>query len=184
MPSTGHPRARPPALDAISFLEAEHASTRELLAMLLGRSLTPRSRERVIHVLSEDLWIHMQLEEEIFYPALVHSPTGLGQTPAGRSAIRQALPDLEKCRWDERDVIAIARRMLVLHHEDSEHEEQYVFPHARRVLGPRALEALGGELVMRRQDLRESGLVGRHILGMPSRPPPARTPETERPARR
>jgi hypothetical protein len=153
MPSISRSRR---AEDAISFLEGEHTSTRELLAML-QRPLNGRARERVVLVLVEDLRIHLQIETEIFYRALAARPDGPREEPAKRAAIAEALLDLERTAREGADLRPMARRLLALHEQDAAEEERIVFPHARRLLGERALVALGAELRVRRRELRESG---------------------------
>jgi hypothetical protein len=158
------PRTHAPVVDAVALLEEEHAATRELLAMLLRMTSTGRHRDRVVAVLAEDLWIHMQIEEELFYPALAGNAPGLGEPPTVRRALREALSELERCPVDAPELLAIARRVLDLHEEDSGDEAQHVFPHARRVLGADALVTLGQRLRARRQELRESGAVRREPM--------------------
>ena len=150
-----------PLLDAIALLEADHASARELLAMLLRMKNGGRNRERVVIVLTEDLWIHMQVEEEIFYPAVAARGARVGDAPPARDALRQALSEFERCPPDAPELNAIAERVLRLHQEDSGDEERHVFAHARRALSGEALIALGERMRVRRQDLRESGAVRR-----------------------
>jgi hypothetical protein len=159
------PRTRPPPVqDAITLLEGEHASARELLALLLRMTNAGRNRERVVAVLTEDLWIHMQIEEEIFYPAMSRASHGVAEAPVVRPALREALAQLERCAPVGPEILAHAARVLALHDDDSHEEERHVFPHARRALGEEELVALGERMKARRQELRESGGVRREPL--------------------
>jgi hypothetical protein len=154
-------RTPAPILDAIAMLEADHASARELLAMLLRMKHGGRNRERVVFVLSEDLWIHMQIEEELFYPAVFATGSGLSDPPTVRDALREALAELERYPADGQELTALVKRVLDLHEEDSGEEERHVFAHARRALSGEMLIALGDRMRARRQELRESGAVRR-----------------------
>jgi hypothetical protein len=148
-------------VDAIALLEAEHASARELLALLLRMQVAGRNRERVVSVLTEDLWILMQMEEEIFYPALAGTGAALIVPPLARPAVCELLFQLERCHPNGPELLLVAKRLLDLHEDDSADEERLLFPHARRVLSGDALITLGDRLRARRQELRESGLVRR-----------------------
>lgn len=154
-------RSRAPVVDAVGLLEEEHAAARELLAMLLRMTASGRNRERVVSVLVEDLWIHMQIEEELFYPALAEAGVAPDVPPTVRAAVREALSALERCPVDAAELLPLARSLLALHDDDSRDEERNAFAQARRILSQEALITLGQELRTRRQELRESGAVRR-----------------------
>jgi hypothetical protein len=152
-------RPRPPT-DALSLLEADHVAVRDLLAML-ARMAPGRNRERTTRVLAEDLWIVLQIEEEILYPALPPMGTVLSRAPLVRPALKETLAELEACPSDSAEVPALAARLIELHELDRDDEERNVFPHARRVLRASELATLGERMLRRRQALRESGEASR-----------------------
>jgi hypothetical protein len=150
-----------PRADAITLLEAEHESTRQLLEMLLRMTAGSLNRDRVVLVLTEDLWIHLQIEEEIFYPALARGGPRLSDGHLVRQAVKEGLWQLERCPAEGFAVVHMAKRVLALYELESAHEERHVFPLARRVLSEDMLVALGDRLADRRRELRRSGLVRR-----------------------
>ncbi len=149
-----------PSNDAIALLEADHAAARELLAMLLRMPGAGRNKERVLEVLAEDLWIHMQIEEEIFYPALGPS-VGAARDDAARLATKEALSMLERCPPASPAFATLTRQLLDLHEAETLEQQSKLFERARHVLSRDVLGLLGKRLRARRQELRESGAARR-----------------------
>src|SRR5690242_13235230 len=89
------PPPEPRAVDVVSWLTAEHAWTRDLLGLLLRMATDGRKWERVISVVTEDLWIHLQLEDELVYPALVPPNDPVWEALVLRASVRTALVELE-----------------------------------------------------------------------------------------
>jgi hypothetical protein len=146
--------------DAVSILESDHGDTRGLLAML-QRPLSERARDRAAFVLVEDVRIHLQIEAEILYPALALRPDAVGAARTHRDVVEDAVADLERLAAKGNDLAPVARRILSLHDAHAAEEERHVFPHARRVLGPHGLVALGEKLLARRRELRACGVAPR-----------------------
>jgi hypothetical protein len=152
-----------PRPDAIDLLEADHESARDLLEMLRRMTVGSLGRRRLVFVLTEDLWVHFQIEEEIFYPALARGGPRLSDGHQIRRAVKEGLLEMEQCPAEGFELAHLAKRVLALNDLESEHEERHVFPVARRVLAPSELVAIGDRLCARRKELRQSGRVRREI---------------------
>ena len=149
--------------DAIALLEADHVEARALLTQL--KESTERAVEKRIKVLAKvapALWIHMQIEEEIFYPAFEAAKRSSDDEVRGiearaeHDAAKTALSRLETCDPATTEFRAMAKVVfdLIDHHAGEEEDE--MFPRARKLLGADALRALGQQLRAAKEELKAS----------------------------
>jgi hemerythrin-like domain-containing protein len=154
------PARKPRAVrgDAIALLTKDHETVRKLLKRLdAARAAT--QRRTLFEKVRDEVQVHSQIEEEIFYPAFRSAAEGqedvklffeakeehhivdvvmdelAGGDPAGA-------PFAAKCK---------VLKDLIEHHAEEEEEE--MFPHARRLVGKEALADLGRRLGERKREL-------------------------------
>lgn len=145
---------------AISYLKKQHKETREHLKTLAGttdRAL--KTRKRLLAQLEEELRHHMQLEEEIFYPAFKEAvarkkdKTLFYEAKEEHNAAKKVLQDLTRT-----DVASVAfsgkakvLAELVEHHIKEEEDE--MFPLAKELFSNDELNSLGERMASRQEQL-------------------------------
>jgi len=149
--------------DAITYLKDQHDQTRKLLNDL--ETTTDRgvkTRTELLSKLDVELRHHMQLEEEIFYPAfkeavkLKKDKVLYFEAKEEHAAADRVLKDMVRV-----DVASLAfggkakvLKELVEHH--IEEEEEGMFPIAKEVFDKKELRVLGERMESRKKEL-ESG---------------------------
>jgi len=148
------------AKNAISYLKEQHAQAREDLEALAAT--TDRGVKKRTHLLAqieEELTHHMQLEEEIFYPAFKEAverkkdKTLFYEAKEEHNAAKKVLHDLVRA-----DVasLAFSGKAKVLHELVEHHmkeEEEEMFPIAKEVLSREELNELGERMISRKKQL-------------------------------
>ena len=157
MPPAKRKSAR--ASDAVALLTKDHETVRGLLKRL-DATKTPAQRKALYEQVRDEVQVHAQIEEEIFYPAFRSAAEDqddaklffeakeehhivdvvmdeiAGGDPAGA-------PYAAKCK---------VLKDLIEHH--AEEEEDEMFPHARKLMGKDALVDLGRRLAERKKELQ------------------------------
>ncbi len=152
------------AKDAIALLEAEHTEARAALEKL--SESTERAivtRKETLAEVGPALWIHMQIEEDIFYPAFEramkkHDDEVMSfEARAEHQAAKAALARLEGCALDSTEFRAMAKVVndLVDHHASEEEDE--MFPRARKLMSKDELLELGQKMQAAKDRLMTSG---------------------------
>ena len=147
-------------INAVDLLKKDHKAVRELLKELADtKTRSAQKRERLFAKIHQDLKAHTTIEEEIFYPAYheaakTHPDLKLffeaeeehGLVDIVLGALQAGDPASEeygaKCK---------VLKDLVDHH--AKEEEGEMFPRARRLLGKKRLEDLGGEMQARKEQI-------------------------------
>lgn len=155
-------------MDPIKLLREDHRNVEKLFAELERLdegAIEPR--QRVADALLRALKLHTEVEETIFYPALLAQARedertfecvileGLEEHALVKHLLAEiAAVDPDHERFDVRVKVL---RELVEHHVEAEEKE--MFPRARRLLGKAQLEELGDRIGA----ARASGLAGEHL---------------------
>lgn len=148
--------------NAIEMLEADHDSVRELLRKLTETTARAvKTRLELLQKISNELAIHTQLEEEIFYPAFKdadgksHDLMFFEAREEHRAVEELVLPDLAKTQPDSESFSGRAKvlKELVEHHAQEEEEE--MFPAARKTLSTEQLNELGERMRERKRELQK-----------------------------
>ncbi len=155
--------AKKPKDDAIALLEADHAEARALLTQLeQSTERAVEKRTKLLAKVAPALWIHMRIEEEIFYPAFEAAKRSSDDEVRGIEALAEhgaaktALTRLEACDPATTEFRAMAKVVfdLIDHHAGEEEDE--MFPRARKLLGAEALRAIGQQLRAAKEELKAS----------------------------
>jgi hemerythrin-like domain-containing protein len=148
-------------IDATQLLEQDHKTVKKLLASL--SETTPRAlkkREDLLAQIAQEIRIHAEIEEDIFYPAY----EAAARTQEDRKLYYEAaeehglvdivLPALEQIDPSDEVFGAKAKvlRDLIEHH--AEEEETEMFPRARKLLGKERLMELGQRLQQRKEEVQ------------------------------
>jgi hemerythrin superfamily protein len=145
-------------MNADDVLIEDHNQLRGLLSQLKATTADDADRRRdLIDRLTEVLTVHVQIEDELFYPAIAEVSTLLGASHAQHRQIDDQLAVV--LRTDPAtDDFATELDMLAstLDHHAGEEEELMFFQ--AKALGADRLATLGDRMERRRQQLRDSSV--------------------------
>jgi hemerythrin-like domain-containing protein len=153
-PSTKRQNPGRSASDAISLLKEDHQKVRQLL-----RRLESNGTEDLLSEIENELKVHTQIEEEIFYPAFKDALRSQKDEHLYYEALEEhhvvdlVLPEIKDSSEGTAEFEAKAKVLkdIVEHH--TEEEETEMFPKARKAMGAMRLRELGEELERRKQEL-------------------------------
>ena len=142
------------AMDAISLLKQDHQKVRQML-----KRLESNGTEELLEQVENELKVHTQIEEEIFYPAFKEALESEKDEHIYYEALEEhhvvdlVLPEIKSSNEgsEQFDAKAKVLKDLVEHH--AEEEETEMFPRARKAMGAARLRELGEELKERKQEL-------------------------------
>jgi len=145
-------------MNADDVLIEDHNRLRGLLSQLKATTTDDSERRReLLDQLVAVLTVHVQIEDELFYPAIAEVSTLLGQSHAQHRQIDDQLAVV--LRTDPAsEGFAVELDMLTstLDHHAGEEEDLMFFQ--AQALGTARLAALGDRMVRRRRELRDSRL--------------------------
>lgn len=146
-------------MDAIEVLRNDHDTVRELFEQLNETSIDDqKSRDQIFNQLKQELRVHAQIEEEIFYPVLA-SESELAdvvqEAVEEHAAVKDILDEMEQLSsnseaWEN---LLASLQDNVEHHVDE--EEGDVFEQAQELITEESLNQLGKELQERKIQLRQ-----------------------------
>ncbi len=148
-------------MDAITLLKNDHKIVRGLLSDLNETTTRGvKTRTQLLQRIANEIKIHTQIEEEIFYPAF----KGAGEKGEDdqmyyeakeehRAAGDLVLPDLQGTAPNSEQFSGRAKvlKELIEHHADEEEKE--MFPRAKKLLSKDQLLALGAAMQARKKEL-------------------------------
>ncbi len=137
--------------DAIALLDADHMHVEQLFAEYQTAGDDREHKRQLAHQICNELTVHAQIEEEIFYPA-VRRATGDDQmvddAAKEHDNARELINVIESGPYDDETMTKLQR--IIENHVKEEREE--MFERARRTPGL-DLAMLGGELEQRKSEL-------------------------------
>jgi hemerythrin-like domain-containing protein len=152
--------------DAIALLKQDHKNVKQLLKQLEAAE-DGDERLQLFSQIENELKIHTQIEEEIFYPAFHQAAEGEEGEHLYYEAVEEhhvvdmVLPEMTDTDENSDEFAAKAKVLkdLVEHH--AEEEETEMFPAARKLMDASELKDLGRQLEQRKQQLMTSTTGGR-----------------------
>lgn len=135
--------------DAIALLDADHLYVEQLFAEYQTAEHSDRKRD-LAHRICQELTVHAQIEEEIFYPAVRRATDDDPMVDDARKAhdnARELINVIEAGPYDDETMTGLQRVI-----EDHVKEEREMFDHARRTPGLDLMQ-LGRELDQRKSEL-------------------------------
>jgi len=142
--------------DAIALLKEDHKKVMELLESL--ERATGTRRTKLLGQIEQELKVHTQIEEEIFYPAWREAArkkddqTMYYEAVEEHNVVKTFLPEAAGgANNEELKAKAKVLKELVEHHADEEEED--MFPSARKLLDREELRELGARMEARKREL-------------------------------
>jgi hemerythrin superfamily protein len=139
--------------DAISLLRADHRQVSELFAQF-ERARSAERKQGLAEQICQELTVHAQLEEELFYPAVKQAlrdkelvPEALVEHESLKRLIEQISGPIDEMETFEARVKVLAE--YVKHHVKEEQNELFPKVKASKL----DLKAMGEALMARRQEL-------------------------------
>jgi hemerythrin superfamily protein len=159
MPTTKRKTKKP--TDAIALLKTDHVKVRGLLKKLESAAgKNPGKARDLVAQIDQELKVHTQIEEEIFYPAFKEAARNkkdkemFYEANEEHHVVDLVMPDVKKANPEGAGFAAKAKvlKELVEHHADEEEKE--MFPKARKLMGLGELRELGARLEQRKGELQ------------------------------
>jgi hemerythrin-like domain-containing protein len=155
------------SMDAIALLKKDHQTVRRLLKKLESSAENGRAESAaLLRQIENELMLHTQIEEEIFYPAFRDAVQGKDDEHIYYEALEEhhvvdlVVPEIKSTSRNSDEFPAKAKVLkdLVEHH--AEEEEKEMFPKARKAMDAAELRDLGERLKERKEEL-SGGFTGR-----------------------
>jgi hemerythrin-like domain-containing protein len=155
-------------MDAISLLKKDHEMVRRLLTRLESSTQNSSGYSgELLRQIENELMIHTQIEEEIFYPAFRDAVESEEDQKLYYEAIEEhhvvdlVIPEIKSSRNSSDEFTAKAKVLkdLVEHHV--EEEETEMFPKARKAMGAAGLRDLGQRMKERKEEMTGGRMGGR-----------------------
>jgi len=149
------------AKDAISILTEDHKNVKKMFSdfeKLMNSDDKQEEKGALVEKICEELTIHTQIEEEVFYPAVraaIDDDDLMDEADVEHTGAKELIAQLEEMEPgdDHYDAKVTVLGENIDHHVKEEQEE--MFPKAKKAKVD--LAALGGLMLERRQELQESG---------------------------
>lgn len=150
--------ASPGTTDAIELLKHDHKKVQMLFDQyesLRNQGNTDSAqKQRIVEQICQELTVHAQIEEEIFYPAVRQSIDDeelVDEAEDEHAEAKEYIAELQSMQPDDADydttVLSLAK--AVMHHVQEEESE--MFTEARGAIDP---VSLGQQLMQRKQQLQ------------------------------
>jgi hemerythrin superfamily protein len=148
-------------MDAIELLEKDHKAVKKLFREFEGK--TDRAHKGKLDLyatIRQELEIHTQIEEQIFYPAVKEIASDMvAEAMEEHNQVDRLLEELHGMdpgdeRFDAKMTVLIEN---VEHHADEEEKE--MFPKVRKPMGAERLRQMGMQMMeMKEQLMRQKGM--------------------------
>ena len=142
------------AMNMIDMLMQEHQEAAGMMDQIDSAGEADASVMTTFNQLKQALMLHMQAEEQIFYPALRNNDeTGdqIGESFEEHQEVKDMLAEMSGLQAGNEEFMSMMRdlRESVEHHV--EEEENELFPKARKILGDSRLEEMGQQMMQMKQ---------------------------------
>ncbi|MDB5476775.1 MAG: hemerythrin cation binding region [Phenylobacterium sp.] len=142
------------AKDAIALLKADHRKVEGLFAKYEEAKANDARKQQIFQQIAMELRIHMQLEEEIFYPQsreFVEEEDTVNEAEVEHAAAKDLMAQLEGMSPSDEmyDAKVTVLQEQIEHHVEEE-EEEY-FPEVKK--NGMDTRAVGEEIMARKQEL-------------------------------
>jgi hemerythrin-like domain-containing protein len=160
-------------VNAIDLLEKQHRDVEELFEKFEDAGDgAKKTKERLCLDISDQLAVHAELEEKIFYPESKQEDTEelLRESVEEHLSMKRLLAEILEGGTESEQFMA---RMKVLKEQVEHHveeEEQELFPRARKALSREELEELGERMEELAEELFQEGEPSARIPGQADRP--------------
>lgn len=147
--------------NAITMLKSDHATVKRLLRELDETTeRAVKQRERLVSRIEQEIKIHSQLEEELFYPCFKTAAEEQNgeddlfyEATEEHHVVDMILPALKAANPKSKEFGAKAKVLKDLIEHHVREEENEMFAEARKLLDDEQLRALGDEMTARKKTL-------------------------------
>ena len=154
-------KSAPDAKDAIAILTEDHKKVKKMFTdfdKLMNAEDKGEEKGVLVDRICEELTVHTQIEEEIFYPALraaIDDDDLMDEADVEHAGAKELIAQLEEMEPgdDHYDAKVHVLGENIDHHVKEEQDE--MFPKAKKA--KLDLVALGAQMLERRQELKASG---------------------------
>jgi hemerythrin superfamily protein len=155
-------------MNAVDLLEKQHREVEELFEEFEGAGENAKkTRERLCRKITDQLAVHAEIEEKLFYPEAKQENTEeiLRESVEEHLAIKRILADLieNDVEDDQFDARMTVLKEQVEHHV--EEEEKDLFPKVRKACSKDELEDLGRRMEEMAEELLSEGEPSRNVPG-------------------
>ncbi len=151
-------------MDAIELLKQDHEKVSGIFEKLEPTTeRAVKTREELFTQLKQELDIHAQIEEQIFYPAIKDADETHDITLEAieeHAVVKRLLSELEA---ESKETEEWGAKLTVLKENVEHHveeEEGEMFPNARKVLGKERVEELGTRMEEAKKQLQTKAAAG------------------------
>jgi hemerythrin-like domain-containing protein len=150
------------AKDAVTLIKLDHKRIQGLFSDFeKAGERAYKTKQRLVDRMNQELEVHTEIEEELFYPRLAERAAKQGEKLIHVAeeehhvarVILGELRDMEP-RDEQYDAKVIVLMENVRHH--IQEEESQLLPQAQRLMGKEGLTELGAQLASRKQELMGS----------------------------
>lgn len=158
---TGAAGAKSTAKDAISMLTEDHKKVKKMFAeyeKLMKSEDKEEEKGALVEMICEELTIHTQIEEEIFYPAVraaIDDDDLMDEADVEHAGAKELIAQLEEMEPgdDHYDAKVIVLGENIEHHVKEEQEEMFAKAKKAKI----DLVALGEQMMELKQELQANG---------------------------
>ncbi len=160
-------------MNAIDLLERQHREVEELFERFESAGEgAHKTRERLCREISDQLAVHSEIEEKLFYPEAKQENTEdlLRESVEEHLSVKRLIAEIIEGGTDDEQFRA---RMKVLKDQVEHHveeEEGELFPKVRKACSKEELEDLGERMSSMARKLLEEGEPSRNIAGQTDHP--------------
>lgn len=148
--------------NAIHLLSADHRTVEDLFEKFES-ARSSSQKQKLVTEICDELTIHTMLEEEIFYPAVAEAVESdlLEEAYVEHDSAKQLVLELQSAEPSDEfyDAKVKVLQELIEHHvKEEERQRDSLFAQARK--GDVDLDALGSQILTRKQELKEMAKAG------------------------
>lgn len=147
--------------DAIARLKADHEKVKKLLGQLeKSNEKNPDRRVKLLGQIEQEIKVHTQIEEEIFYPAYREAAEKKDdrklfyEAAEEHGVVDMYMPKIKGANPGSEEFGAQAKVLKDLIEHHAEEEEKEMFPKARKLMDRSELVELGDRLAARKRQLQ------------------------------
>jgi len=149
-------------MNPIEMLKSDHDKVRALLTKLTDTTTAAiKTRQQLLEQIENEMQVHTQLEEEIFYPAFKdaggkeHDKMFFEAVEEHRAVQQLVMPDLKKSDPGSEQFSGRAKvlKELIEHHAGEEESE--MFPAAQKAMSKEQLQEVGERMDKRKKELQK-----------------------------
>jgi hemerythrin superfamily protein len=155
-------------VNAIEMLKKQHREVEDLFEQFEGAGENARkTKERLCREISDQLAVHAEIEEKIFYPESKQDKTEdmLRESVEEHLAMKRTLADIIESDIEDEQFDARMKVLQELVEHHVEEEEKELFPQVAKSCSKEELEEMGGRMEKMAEDLLLEGEPSKNVPG-------------------